>query len=33
LRADYLSDSAPLDTFWLRHQARQTGGNRYTHAT
>lgn len=29
LRADYLSDSAPLDAFWLRHQARQTGGNRY----
>jgi len=33
LRADYLSDSAPLDAFWLRHQARQTGGNRYAHAT
>jgi len=33
LRADYLSDSAPLDAFWLRHQARQTGGNRYMHAT
>jgi len=33
LRADYLSDSAPLDNFWLRHQTRQTGGNTYTHAT
>jgi len=33
LRADYLSDSAPLDAFWLRHQARQTGGNTYVHAT
>lgn len=21
LRADYLSDSTPLDSFWLRHQA------------
>jgi hypothetical protein len=29
LRADYLSDSAPLDTFWLRHQVRQTGVNTY----
>jgi hypothetical protein len=32
LRADYLSDSAPLDSFWLRHQARQTGTNAYTQA-
>jgi hypothetical protein len=32
LRADYLSDSAPLDSFWLRHQARQTGVNAYTQA-
>lgn len=32
LRADYLSDSAPLDSFWLRHQARQTGANTYTQA-
>ena len=30
LRADYLSDSAPLTLFWLRHQTRQTGVN--THA-
>jgi hypothetical protein len=33
LRADYLSDSAPLTSFWLRHQARQTGVNTYTQAT
>jgi hypothetical protein len=33
LRADYLSASAPLDAFWLRHQARQTGSNAYKHAT
>ena len=33
LRADYLSDSTPLDSFWLRHQARQTGANAYTQAT
>lgn len=33
LRADSLSDSAPLAAFWLRHQARQTGGNTYVHAT
>jgi hypothetical protein len=32
LRADYLSDSAPLVSFWLRHQARQTGGNAYAQA-
>lgn len=32
LRADYLSDSRPLDSFWLRHQARQTGTNAYRHA-
>jgi hypothetical protein len=30
LRSDYLSDSAPLASFWLRHQARQTGVNTYT---
>lgn len=29
LRADYLSDSAPLRSFWLRHQSRQTGVNAY----
>jgi hypothetical protein len=29
LRADYLSDSRPLDPFWLRHQSRQTGVNAY----
>ena len=33
LRADYLSDSAPLASFWLRHQSRQTGANRYAQAT
>lgn len=33
LRADYLSDSAPLHSFWQRHQARQTGANAYTQAT
>jgi hypothetical protein len=33
LRADYLSDSTPLDSYWLRRQARQTGGNTYAHAT
>ncbi len=33
LRADYLSDSAPLDSFWLRHQTRQTGANAYSQAT
>jgi hypothetical protein len=33
LRADYLSDSHPLDSFWLRHQARQTGVNAYRQAT
>jgi len=33
LRADYLSDSAPLDAFWLRHQASQTGSNAYNQAT
>jgi len=32
LRADYLSDSAPLASFWLRHQARQTGINVYHQA-
>jgi hypothetical protein len=29
LRADYLSGSAPLASFWLRHQSRQTGVNAY----
>jgi len=33
LRADYLSDSAPLVSFWLRHQARQTGVNAYAQTT
>jgi hypothetical protein len=33
LRADYLSDSSPLSSFWLRHQARQTGVNAYHQAT
>jgi len=33
LRADTLSDSQPLDAFWRRHQARQTGTNTYRHAT
>ncbi len=33
LRADYLSDAAPLTSFWLRHQARQTGINAYRQAT
>lgn len=33
LRADYLGDSQPLNAFWLRHQARQTGTNAYRHAT
>ena len=33
LRADYLSDSAPFDSFWLRHQTRQTGANAYSQAT
>jgi hypothetical protein len=32
LRADYLSDSAPLASFWLRHQAGQTGVNAYAQA-
>jgi len=32
LCGDYLSDSRPLDSFWLRHQARQTGVNSYRHA-
>ena len=31
LRGDYLSDSDPLRAFWLRHRARQTGVNAYTH--
>lgn len=29
LRADTLSDSRPLDAFWRRWQAQQTGTNRY----
>ena len=33
LRADYLSDSTPLASFWLRHQASQTGINAYRQAT
>jgi len=33
LRGDYLSDSAPLTSFWLRHQARQTGSNAYRQAS
>ncbi len=33
LRADYLSDSAPLASFWLRHQTRQTGVNAYAQTT
>jgi len=32
LRADYLSDSAPLVSFRLRHQASQTGVNAYAQA-
>ena len=32
LRADYLSDSTPLASFWLRHQSRQTGVNAYAQA-
>jgi len=32
LRADYLSDSAPLRSFWLRHQTHQTGVNAYAQA-
>jgi len=33
LRADYLSDSTPLASFWLRHQFRQTGVNAYAQAS
>jgi len=33
LRADTLSDSRPLDAFWRRHQARQTGANTYRQAS
>jgi hypothetical protein len=29
LRGDHLCDSTPLDSFWLRHQASQTGVNSY----
>ena len=29
LRADSISDSQPLDSFWRRWQANQTGSNRY----
>ena len=33
LRADYLSESAPIKSFWLRHQTRQTGTNAYSQTT
>lgn len=33
LRADYLSDSCPLDRFWIRYHARQTGSNAYKQAS
>lgn len=33
LRADHLSDSRPLQSFWLRHQSRQTGINAYNQAS
>lgn len=33
LRGDHLSDSNPLNAFWLRHQARQTGANNYRNAS
>jgi len=29
LRADYLSDSQPMDGFWTRYHANQTGSNAY----
>lgn len=32
LRADHLSDNEPLDEFWARRQARQTGQRRYRRA-
>lgn len=32
LRADYLSDTNPMDPFWQRRQAHATGQRRYTHA-
>lgn len=32
LRADHLSDDRPLDAFWERRQARETGQRRYRHA-
>ena len=33
LRADYLSSSEPLDRFWIRYHARQTGSNAYKQAS
>jgi len=33
LRADHLSDSKPLTSFWLRWQADQTGSNQYQTAS
>lgn len=32
LRADYLSQSQPMDTFWKRWRAEQNGSNRYSNA-
>jgi hypothetical protein len=33
LRADYLSQSKPMETFWRRYHANQTGSNAYQHAS
>jgi hypothetical protein len=33
LRADHLSDSKPLSSFWFRWQASQTGSNHYQFAS
>jgi hypothetical protein len=33
LRADYLSNSKPIDSFWTRWQADQTGSNQYNIAS
>jgi hypothetical protein len=33
LRADYLSDSNPMASFWPRYHANQTGSNAYPHAS
>ena len=33
LRADYLSTSQPMRSFWLRYQASQTGSNAYGQST